>query len=73
MGARAEKGPLDPGDWRVVGEESALGSTLIRFKGGKGCLWEMAESQDLKFPHLLAVSPLPLAWPWVADREGGKR
>lgn len=43
MGVRVEKGFLDLGDWRVAGEESVLGSILIRFKGGKGCFWEMAE------------------------------
>lgn len=57
MGAWAERG------MGVGCEESALSTQCSeRLKGGKDCLREMALSQDLRCPHLLAASALHLVW-----------
>lgn len=52
---------------RVSVCRAVLGSPLNGFKGVKSCLWEMVESQDLNFSHLLAVSALHL----VHGQQGG--
>lgn len=52
-------------------------SCSVQVQRSKGCLWEMEGSQDLKFPHLLAVSA-PLGVPvggqgWLSSNEGETR